>query len=120
MAEIRFKAFVDDVVRDQSGTVFVLKTSEQHRRKDGDTWVTTARTYRDVKVSRDSGVNLDGFGKGDRVEVAGTEKTEPRKGADKTFYTLVVWADAVTRDGQVAEPAAQPEYAWPADGGEPF
>lgn len=113
MAEISFKAFVEDVKRTQSGEAFVLKTSEPHRRKnDQDQWETTARTFRDVKASR--GVSLEGYGKGDRVTVTGQEKTESRQHDGKTFYTLVVWAETITRDGESASAASNAQQ-WTND-----
>lgn len=129
MATIEFTAFVDETVTGNQGGVFVLKTSEPHRRKnDQDQWETTARTYRDVKVSRESGINLDAFQKGDRVKITGTEKTEERAGIDKQnqpkkFYTLVVWADQITRDGiEHGQSAAAPvaNDPWPSTPAEPY
>ncbi len=125
MAEIKFKAFVEDVKRTREGDVFVIKTSEPHRRKnDQDQWETTARTFRDVKAAR--GVSLDGFGKGDRVEVTGQEKTEVREYEGKKLYTLVVWAESITRDGEPAvsapsdEPGATPGASYGETGEVPF
>lgn len=128
MADIKFTAFIEDTVRNQQGGVFVLKTSETHRRKnDRDEWETTSRTYRDVKVSRESGINLDQFAKGDRVEVAGSEKTERIRSTNggKDFYPLVVWADSITRAGndRQASPAQDDTWATPGsfdDGQTPF
>jgi single-stranded DNA-binding protein len=114
MADITFTAFIEDTVRSQSGGVFVLKTSEPHRRKnDRDEWETTARTFRDVKVSRDAGINLDAFAKGDRVDIAGTEKTETRADTTgKKHYTLVVWASSIVTTGTTPAPAEEPVDAW--------
>lgn len=121
MADIKFTAFIDDVKRSHDGVAFVLKTSEQHRRKVNDQWTTESRTYRDVRASRDSGITLDSFTTGDRVEVAGTEKTEERPGADgKKYRNLVVWASSITPAGQTRaqEPVAEDPWtstgsAWP-------
>lgn len=107
MAKVTFTAFIEDLIRNQSGEVFALKTSEPHRRQVDGTWVTEARTYRDVKAPRD-GVNLSAWQKGDRVTVTGTEKTEKRVTPDKNFYTLIVWADSITRQGETPPPAAEP------------
>lgn len=115
MAEIKFKAFVEDSKTTRDGEVFVLKTSEPHRRKnDQDQWETTARTFRDVKASR--GVSLAGFSKGDRVEVVGQEKTEVREYDGKKLYTLVVWAESITRDGE-SPSAASNTQQWADDPG---
>ncbi|WP_405373384.1 MULTISPECIES: single-stranded DNA-binding protein [unclassified Microbacterium] len=124
MAEIKVSsAFVEDVVSDREGNVFALRTSEPHRRKNEQgEWETTARTFRTVKVSRDSGVSLSEYRKGDRVEFTGNEKTERRDKDGKTYYDLVVWASSVAavsgQSGrqQQPEPApdqwATPEPAW--------
>ena len=94
MAKIEAEVFVEDTLSGQSG-VFALKTAEPHRKQEDGKWVTTARTFRTVKVSRDSGVDLSQFGKGDRVTVVGSEKTEVREWQGKKLYDLVVWADSV-------------------------
>lgn len=111
MAEIKVSsAFVEDVVSDREGNVFALRTSEPHRRKnDRDEWETTARTFRTVKASRDSGVDLSQFRKGDRVEFAGQEKTERRDKDGKTYYDLIVWATGVSMAGSAS--GRQPEPA---------
>lgn len=115
MADIKFNGFVEDVIRNQSGEAFALKTTEPHRRKnDQGGWETTARTYRDVKVSRDSGITLEQFTKGDRVEIVGNEKTERiRSQAGKDIYPLVVWASSITRAGNDRHTATeQPQGAY--------
>lgn len=101
MAEITMKsAFVEDVITDRDGVPFALRTSEPHRRKnDAGEWETTARTFRTVKASRDSGVALTNYVKGDRVEFAGVEKTEKREKDGRTFYDLVVWVTALQAIG---------------------
>ena len=99
MADISLTAFVEDVVRGQDGTVFVLKTAETHSRKGDDgKYVTVSRTFRDVKVARNSGITLE-YGKGDRVQVAGREVTEKRTVGEKDYFSLVVWADSVEPAG---------------------
>jgi len=108
MAEIRFDAFIEDVISGSSG-VFGLKTAETHSRKDeAGKWQTVARTFRTVKASRDAGVSFDGFSKGDKVTVVGSEKTEVREWQGKKLYDLVVWADSVEAAGgrTVTVPAA--------------
>lgn len=122
MAEISATVFIEDALRSQQGGVFVLKTAEPHRRKnDRDEWVTESRTFRDVKVSRESGISLDPFSKGDRVVITGQEKTETREHDGKKFFSLVVWASSIVpaeRGGQQqAAPAAD---AWSAADDSPF
>lgn len=122
MADITATVFIEDALRSHSGGVFVLKTAEPHRRKnDRDEWVTESRTFRDVKVSRESGISLDTFNKGDRVVITGQEKTETREANGKKFFSLVVWASSIVpaeRGGQQqAAPAAD---AWAAAEDAPF
>jgi len=112
-------AFVEDVLIGNSGA-WGLKTSEPHSKKNQDTgkWDTTGRTFRTVKVSRDSGIQLERFAKGDRITFEGREVTEAKKAADgsKTFYDLVVWADRVEAAGGAR--AAAPVDSWGSE--EPF
>jgi single-stranded DNA-binding protein len=96
-----------------------MKTAEPHRRKnDAGEWETVGRTFRTVKVSRDSGIDLTRFRKGDRVLVAGREVTESREHDGKTYYDLVVWADRVEpveRGGTVdrpSQPVSQTNDTW--------
>jgi single-stranded DNA-binding protein len=119
MAQITYTAFIESVIRNQSGDAFALKTSEPHRRKnDRDEWETTARTFRDVKVSRESGIQLAQFQDGERIDITGTEKTETRTDTNgKKHYSLVVWADSITRAGQ-SNP--QPEYVPEDISGDPW
>lgn len=122
MADITATVFIEDALRSQQGGVFVLKTAEPHRRKnDRDEWVTESRTFRDVKVSRESGINLDTFNKGDRVVITGQEKTETREHDGKKFYSLVVWASSIVpaeRGGQ--QQAAPVADAWATAEDAPF
>lgn len=101
MADIKVaSAFVEDVVTGRDGVPFALRTSEPHRRKnDRDEWETTARTFRTVRASRDSGIRLTDYVKGDRIEFTGTEKTEKREKDGKTYYDLVVWVSSLARVG---------------------
>jgi hypothetical protein len=121
MASITFTAFIEDTVTNQQGDVFVLKTAEPHSKKnDQERWETVSRTFRDVKVSRDSGIQLAQFAKDERIDVTGTEKTETRTDTNgKKHYSLVVWATSITRAGQAPAPAAEPEPvdAWSTPGG---
>jgi hypothetical protein len=113
MAEIRFDAFIEDVISGPSGA-FALKTAEPHSKKDeAGKWQTVARTFRTVKASRDSGVDFGAFTKGDRVSVAGAEKTEVREYQGKKLYDLVVWAASVQPVGRVGAISA-PTDSWAA------
>ncbi|WP_347975679.1 hypothetical protein [Microbacterium sp. ProA8] len=108
-------AFVEEVLIGNNGA-WGLKTSEPHSRKnDQDRWETVGRTFRTLKVSRNSGISLERFNKGDRITFEGREVTESKKSADgaKTYYDLVVWADAVELAGSArTAPAAEPVDAW--------
>lgn len=74
-----------------------MKTAEPHskKREDGSGYDTVSRTFRTVKVSQASGIDLTQFAKGDRVQVWGREVTEVREHDGKKYYDLVVWADRV-------------------------
>ena len=89
-----------------------MKTAEPHSRKnDAGKYETVGRTFRTVKVSRASGIDLTQFRKGDRVAIWGKEVTETREHEGKKFYDLVVWADRVEvaeSKGQQLAPAAEP------------
>jgi hypothetical protein len=119
MASITFTAFIEDTVTNQQGDVFVLKTAEPHSKKnDQDRWETVSRTFRDVKVSRDAGIQLAQFAKDERIDVTGTEKTETRTDTTgKKHYSLVVWATSITRAGQAPAAAPEPVDAWSTPGG---
>jgi hypothetical protein len=110
MAQISFTAFIEETVANQQGDVFVLKTAEPHSKKnDQERWETVSRTFRDVKVSREAGIQLAQFAKDERIDVTGTEKTETRTDTNgKKHYSLVVWATSITRAGQAPAPAAEP------------
>lgn len=91
-------AFVEAWTRNEDQhPAWGMKTAEPHSRKreNGDGYETVGRTFRTVKVSRSSGIDLTQFGKGDRVQVWGREVTETREHEGKKFYDLVVWADRV-------------------------
>jgi len=84
-----------------------MKTAEPHSRKNEDgKYETVGRTFRTVKVSRASGIDLTAFAKGDRVSVWGKEVTEKRTHEGKDYYDLIVWADRVERAGTGAATAA--------------
>jgi single-stranded DNA-binding protein len=108
MANITVKsAFVEDVI---GSPVFALKLAEPHSKKDdAGKWQTVSRTFFDLKVGRESGIDLGRFSKGDRVSFTGTQKTETREHQGKKFYTLTVWADTVDLAQQgTPTPAANP------------
>lgn len=100
-------AYVEDVLGNDRG-VWALKTSEPHSRKnDRDEWETVSRTFRTLRVGKDSGIILDTFAKGDRISFTGTEKTDVREHNGKKYYDLLVWADTLTRnDGRGGAQAA--------------
>lgn len=101
MASITATVFIENIIRNQDGVAFAIDTAEPHRRRrESGEWETTARTFRTVKASRDSGIQLDAWQKGDRVTITGSEKTEVRAGTDRKHYTLVVWADSIVRAGE--------------------
>ncbi|MBC7594571.1 MAG: hypothetical protein H7288_11640 [Kineosporiaceae bacterium] len=98
MAKIEFEAFVEDWTKNTvEHPSWGMKTAETHRKKkpDSNEYETSGRTFRTVKVSRASGLDLDDFRKGDRVKVWGQEQTETREHEGKKYYDLIVWADRV-------------------------
>jgi hypothetical protein len=111
-------AFVEEVLIGNNGA-WGLKTSEPHSKKnDQDRWETVGRTFRTLKVSRNSGITLERFNKGDRITFEGREVTESKKSADgaKTYYDLVCWADTVELAGTArTAPAAEAVDAWPTE-----
>jgi hypothetical protein len=102
MSKIEIKsAFVEAFSRTQdTHYATLMKTAEPHEIKNPDKSVTKTRTYRDVRVAKNSGIDLTQFAKGDRVQVWGNEVTQTRVHAGKTYYDLVVWADRVERVGE--------------------
>ena len=93
-----------------------MKTAEPHSRKnDAGKYETVARTYRTVKVSRSSGIDLTRFRKGDRVAIWGKEITETREyetdGEKRTAHDVVVWADRI--DFAAPKSAAAPDLTVP-------
>ena len=109
-------AFVEAWTKNQDEhPLWGMKTAEPHRRKnDAGEWETVGRTFRTVKVSGTSGIDLSKFRKGDRVAVWGREITESRTHEGKTYYDLVVWADRVEAVGaqQSQTPVSQPADTW--------
>lgn len=90
-----------------------MKTAEPHSRKkeDGSGYETVGRTFRTVKVSRASGIDLTQFAKGDRVSITGKEVAETREHEGKKYYDLVVWADRVEPAERRAEGAQAAQNA---------
>ncbi len=119
MAKIEIQsAFVEEQV---GNPTFVLKCAEPHSKKDDQgNWQTVSRTFFDVKVSRDSGIDLTQFGKGSRIKVWGNQKTEVREHEGKKYYSLVVWAERI-EVAQSQNGAGGPQTGWgtqsPAGGG---
>src|SRR5690554_6086938 len=90
-----------------------MKTAEPHSRKNDDgKFETVGRTFRTVKVSRSSGIDLTQFVKGDRVQVWGREVTETREHEGKKFCGLVVWADGVEPVGSSVQSSARAVETW--------
>jgi len=96
-----------------------MKTAEPHSRKnDAGKYETVGRTFRTVKVSRASGLDLTQFRKGDRVSIWGKEVTETREHEGKKFYDVVVWADRIelAEGNRQTAPAAPAPEPWAATG----
>lgn len=122
MAQVTFTAFVEDwTANNPQHPDWALKTAEPHRKKDGDQWVTTARTFRTVKggYANDQPVRIDftQFKKGDRLIITGTEVTEVREHNGKKYYDLVVKATTVVvapQQGRTqTNTGAQPQWDGP-------
>jgi hypothetical protein len=97
MAQISFKGFVEEWTKNTPAHPgWGMKVSESHQKKEGDAWVTIARTYRTVKAGWDVEIDFSQFKKGDLVEITGKELTETSEKDGKTYSNLVVKADTVT------------------------
>lgn len=110
MAKIEIQsAFVEPWNKNQEQhPAWGMKTAEPHSKKnDSGGFDTISRTFRTVKVSRESGIDLTQFGKGARVQIWGREVTEVREHEGKKYYDLVVWADRV----EVLQAAQQSQQA---------
>lgn len=96
MSTIQIKsAFVED------NKGFVVKIAEPHSKKnDQGGYDTVSRTFFDVKVRKDSGIDLSQFVKGQRIQVEGRLMTDVREYEGKKFYTLTIWADKVAHADQ--------------------
>lgn len=116
MAKIEIEsAFVEPWTRNtEEHPAWGMKTAEPHSRKnDAGKYETVGRTFRTVKVSRASGIDLTQFRKGDRVKVWGSEQTETREHEGKKYYDLIVWADRVEVAERGQAPAQEPAAdAW--------
>lgn len=111
MAKVEIEsAFVEAWTKnDEQHPAWGMKTAEPHSRKNDDgKFETVGRTFRTVKVSRASGIDLTQFGKGDRVQVWGREVTETREHDGKKYYDLVVWADRVEPVGSSTQSQPAP------------
>jgi hypothetical protein len=125
MAKIEMTVFVEDWSKnDSKHPDWAMKTAEPHRKKDGDKWVTTSRTFRTVKAAYEVTIDFTRFAKGDRVVVVDHELTEVREHAGKKYYDLVVKADSVSLVEQSPaepKPVTPPVDTWPtADIESPF
>lgn len=98
MAEIKFTGFVNEWKKDsdERHPKWAMKTAETHRKKEGDKWITTATTYRTVKLAFGVDIDLTQFSPGDRVVVIGNEITESWESNGRKGNTLVVKADKVS------------------------
>jgi len=102
MAKVEIEsAFVEAWSKnDDQHPAWGMRTAEPHSKKnDAGKYDTIGRTFRTVKVSRDSGIDLTQFKKGDRVTITGRESTETREHNGQKYYDLIVWADTVTAAG---------------------
>jgi hypothetical protein len=103
MALIEATVFVNSALTSKDGETWLLKTAESHRREnDKGEWETTGRTFRDVKLAKDSAKDLDlaDFAKEDtRIHIKGFEFTVPSERGDQTFYNLTV----IATDIEIAE-----------------
>lgn len=108
MADIKFTGFVNSALTSSEGEVWLLKTAESHRRENEQgEWETTARTFRDVRLSKDAAANIDlsAFAEeGTRIVVEGFEITIHTEKDGRDFYNLNVFASSV----ELAESAEQP------------
>jgi len=132
MAKIEIEsAFVEAWTKNSDAhPAWGMKTAESHSRKnDAGKYETVGRTFRTVKVSRSSGIDLTVFRKGDRVKVWGSEVTETREHDGKKYYDLIVWADRVEpAESRSSSPAPVESWAtpgpvvddWNPDGSVPF
>lgn len=108
MADIEFTAFVNSALKSKEGEVWLLKTAESHRREnDNGEWETTARTFRDVRLSNNAPDNIDlseFAAEGTRIRVKGFELTIHTERDGQDYYNLNVYADSI----ELAESAEQP------------
>jgi len=97
MAQITFTGFVQEWNKNtEQHPDWAMKVAENHQKKDGDSYVTIARTYRTVKAGWEVALDFTQFKKGDRVEVIGKELTESTEKDGKRYDNLIVKADSVT------------------------
>lgn len=98
MAEVLIKsAFVQEWRRDSSepNPEWAMKVAEVHYKKQGEEYVSTGRTYYTVKSGWGSSFDFRKFKAGDKVTITGNLVTESREYNRKTYYDLVVKANAV-------------------------
>jgi len=74
---------------------WAMKVTEPHSKKDGDNWVTVARTYWTVKAGYEVEIDFTQFAKGDRVRIAGISTKEVYEKDGKTHENIVLKADSV-------------------------
>ena len=99
MANVKFTAFVNSALTSKEGEVWLLKTAESHRRENSEgEWETTARTFRDVRLSNNAPANIDlseFAAEGTRVTVEGFELTIHSERDGQDYYNLTVYADSI-------------------------
>lgn len=95
MAEIKMTGYVQDWNKNSpEHPEWGMKVDEAHGKK-GEEKVYTNYT---VKVSRQAGIDLRNFKKGDRVTVTGQLVSEAREWEGKKLKNLVIWATTVGID----------------------
>lgn len=125
MAEITFTGFVDDWTKNNpQHPDWGMRVSEPHRKKDGDQWVTVARTSRTIKAAYGVTIDFSKFPVGSKVSITGKEVTETSEKDGKTYSNLVVKAETVTLEApaRAAQPAVfDAPTGWePVDPSAPF
>ena len=97
MAKIEFTGFVQEWNKTSpEHPDWAMKVAETHSKKEGEKYVTVARTYRTVKAGYGAEIDFTQFRQGDRVTVSGNELTEVREYNGEKMYNLIVKADSVS------------------------
>ena len=97
MAQITFTGFVQEWNKNTpEHPGWGMKVVENHRKQDGDSYVTSSRTYRTIKANFGVDIDFTKFKKDDYVEIVGKELTESTEKDGKRYDNLTVKADSVT------------------------